>query len=207
MDAATLERIFEPFFTTREVGSGSGLGLAVVHGIVKEHGGAITVESRVDHGAAFHIHLPAVEAMRLTTPLALPTDDSPGRGRRVLLLDDEEALVRGETRALTRLGYQVTGFTHPSEALEALRDDPSGFDVVVTDFDMPGRSGVEIAVEIAQLRPDLPVVLVSGLFPEEELAIAPNIRHRLGKPFKASELSAVLRRLTTAPGWNASTED
>jgi CheY-like chemotaxis protein len=203
MDAATLERIFEPFFTTKPVGQGTGLGLSVVHGIVKAHDGAITVTSQPGEGTTFSLYFAAAEAPERraapedVTPTLLP---APG-GHNVLYLDDEESLVFLVTRMLERLGYRVSGYTRAEEALAAVRADPGQFDLVVTDLNMPGMSGLDVARELARLRPDLPVVLASGYITEELRAQAPQagVRQLIYKPSTVEELCAAVQRLAGAP--------
>jgi len=193
MDAALIERIFEPFFTTKGVGEGTGLGLSVVHGIVHEHGGTITVESQPGRGATFCIELPATAAAPVA---ASERAAAPPRGHgHVLYLDDEALLVTLGEAMLRRLGYTVSGFSSPREALAAVRAEPWRFDAIVTDTNMPGMSGLDLAREVARLRPELPVVLVSGRCERSaaELAAA-GIRHRLDKPFGADQLAEVLHR-------------
>ena len=203
MDAATLERVFEPFFTTKAVGKGSGLGLAVVHGVVEAHGGTIIVDSRLEEGTSFSIYLPAAEAA--SSADALDTAERAaqrvaGLGRHVLFLDDEPGLVASGVRLLELRGYRTTGFTRPSEALEAIRSDPTLFDVVVTDLSMPELSGLDVAREILRLRPELPVVALSGHFDEGVRAVLleAGVRRLLDKPCSAAELDEVLRGLTEA---------
>ena len=201
MGRETLERIFEPFFTTRGVGHGSGLGLSVAHGIVKEHGGMIAVESRPGEGSTFYVYLPAVEAPvrapgQLEPPVA-PVEARPAEALgRVLYVDDEPAVVDFVTRLIERLGYRATSFLRGSDAVEAVRADPARFDAVITDYTMPAMSGIDVAREVARIRPDLPVVLVSGYaeLPDDHLA-APGIRHRLNKPFGRAELAELLQRV------------
>ena len=172
MDAAVLARIFDPFFTTKPVGEGTGLGMSVVHGIILSHDGAITVQSLPGLGATFTIYLPAVAPVvvdggAVLKPAAgLPAVEG-GGGLRVLYLDDDEALVLLMRRYLERLGYVMTTFTVQDEALQALRADPLGFDLVLTDFNMPGLSGIDVAREVRSLRADLPVVMISGFIDED----------------------------------------
>ncbi len=191
MDASTQQRIFEPFFTTRRVGKGTGLGLAVAHGIVASHGGAITVDTAPGKGTTFSVYLPE------TTEEAAPVDDTPEApaqsAGRVLLVDDEEQLVRVGAMLLERFGYEVTGFVRSDEALAAIRAEPRRFDVVVTDRNMPGIGGLELARAVGALRPDLPVVLVSGdsMYSDEELSGA-NVRKQVSKPFTSESLGRTL---------------
>jgi CheY-like chemotaxis protein len=156
-----LERIFDPFFTTKEVGTGTGLGLSLVHGIVAELGGAIDVHSSPGTGSTFTVYLPRSGE---TVDVQQDEDgDMPrGDGQRVLIVDDEEPLVHLATRTLEELGYAPVGFTSSSAALEAFRADPQRFDALVTDERMPGMSGSALIREVRGIRGSIPVVLVSG---------------------------------------------
>jgi CheY-like chemotaxis protein len=195
MTPLVLERIFEPFFTTKPRGQGTGLGLAVVHGIVKAHRGAIDVETKPGFGTAFHVYLPAHEGAVVTAPNKSPPDK--GAGQCVLYVDDEEPLVYLITRVLTRLGYEVVGFSDAYAALQAFRAAPDRFDAIVTDLSMPSMSGSELAAEILQLTPDKPIVLTSGYVrPEErDAALAAGVRELVLKPNTVEELGAVLHKL------------
>jgi PAS domain S-box-containing protein len=202
MDAATLERIYEPFFTTKAPGRGTGLGLPVVHGIVRGHDGRIRVESEPGKGTCFTIWLPAAGAGSRAEPSARdPRAAEHGRpGQRILFLDDEEALVSLARRVLERLGHKVSAFTQPSEALAAFRADPSAFDLVVTDLNMPGVSGLDVAREMLALRPDLPLALASGYLSESVTARARalGIPHLLDKPGTVEEFARLIDKLTRA---------
>jgi len=172
MDAQTLQRIFEPFFTTKPVGIGTGLGLSVVHGILAAHDGAITARSEPGRGSCFTVYLPVVATTadaEKSAPggngqLALPPA---GDGSRVLYVDDEEALVFLVRRLLERRGYAVSVFTDPEAAMAAFRAAPDAFDVVVTDFNMPKLSGLDVARIVRELRPDVPIAIASGYVTEE----------------------------------------
>jgi PAS domain S-box-containing protein len=196
MDAPLLERIFDPFFTTKAPGEGTGLGLSVVHGIVKDHGGTIRVESALGRGTTFEILLPAVEAVADAAAGEAPRVLG-GRGQRLLYLDDEEPLVRMTQRLLGRLGYRVKGFTRADEAVEALRRDPSAFDVVLTDYNMPGLTGLQVARLVASIRPDLPVILTSGYVSDDlrERAALVGIKHVIYKPNTIEEMCAAIDKL------------
>ena len=193
--AETVDRIFEPFFTTKEPGKGTGLGLSVVHGIMQAHEGAVTVTSEVGAGTLFQLYFPAVERVE---EQSLPggTTLVLGHGQRVLYVDDETSLVAVATRMLTRLGYSVISFTDPAEALRAIRNHPTGFDIVITDLNMPGLSGLELLRETHRLRPELPLILSSGYITEDLLqqTAALGIRHVLFKPTTLAELSEMLDR-------------
>ena len=171
MDGATRKRIFEPFYTTKPMGEGTGLGLAVVHGIVQTHGGEITVESTPGTGTTFTIYLPimksggaapAAEVHAAARPFTL----KPLKKRRILYLDDDDALNYVVHRLLVRRGYCVSRFTDQLLALAAVRAHPADFDVVLTDHNMPGMSGLDVAREMKAIRPDLPIILTSGYIDE-----------------------------------------
>jgi nitrogen-specific signal transduction histidine kinase/CheY-like chemotaxis protein len=161
MSEDTLRRIFEPFFTTKAQGDGTGLGLAVVHGIMDTHGGAIAVESTVGVGTVFDLYFPAITTAAPVSPLAL-TETPRGHGQHVLVVDDEVVLARLMMHVLTALGYAVETATDPSVALELVRADPSHFALVLTDLTMPGMTGLDLADHLRELQPGLPIMLVTG---------------------------------------------
>jgi nitrogen-specific signal transduction histidine kinase/CheY-like chemotaxis protein len=200
MDARTLERIFEPFFTTKAIGRGSGLGLSVAHGIVKDHGGTITAHSRAGEGAALEVLIPATDAPAVAT--ASESESSPpihGYGR-VLYVDDEQALATAVARMLESLGYRVTVCHSGAEALACVRENPQAFDVVLTDLSMPGLSGTDVARELMRLRPGLPVILTSGYaFPVGQDFSVSGIRLRLDKPFDRRALGEALHQVLRKP--------
>ena len=199
MDAATLERVYEPFFTTKGVGFGTGLGLSVVHGIMQAHQGVIRIESAPGRGTTVHLYFPAVEAAaKSSEPEPVTVAPSRGRGQHVLYLDDEEALVLLVTRMLERQDYQVSGYTQAEAALAAVRADPGRFDLVVTDYNMPGMSGIDVAEELARIRPDLQVVITSGYISDElrQQAERVGVRHLIYKPNTVEELCEAVRKLT-----------
>jgi PAS domain S-box-containing protein len=201
MDEDTLRRIFEPFFTTKPSGLGSGLGLSVVHGIVRSHGGAIRVESEPGRGATFHLYFPATEdAAPGEGVVTTPTGGLEGRGQHILFVDDEEPLVSLATRLLTRCGYRVTAHTSAKQALAAYEADPQSFDLVVTDHNMPEMSGLEFAERVLDRRPEALIVLASGrLSPQEvEKARARGIREVVAKPGAVEELPRIVARLAPA---------
>lgn len=161
MDRSTQERIFEPFFTTKAPGEGTGLGLAVVHGIVRNHDAAIQVQSEPGRGSTFQILFPVHEAEESVPEQ--PAEVVPrGRGERVLLIDDEEVIARLGQRTLANLGYTAEARTNPVAALEEITLRPDRYDVVVTDQTMPRLTGVELAERILRIRPGLPVLLTTG---------------------------------------------
>jgi PAS domain S-box-containing protein len=161
MDARTQDRIFEPFFTTKRSGEGTGLGLAVVHGIMEAHDGAITVESQPGLGTTFHLYFPAVEAVAEEQAPEAPAMPK-GAGQRVLVVDDEAAVAQTTVHLLEQAGYRAEACTDPQAALARFRADPDGFALVLTDLTMPRLTGLELAAEIRRVRPDVRLLLGTG---------------------------------------------
>jgi PAS domain S-box-containing protein len=194
--AKILDRIFDPFFTTKEVGVGTGLGLSLVHGIVSEVGGAVDVQTTVGAGSAFTVYLPCTGAAPEDAP-AEELDAPRGSGEHVLVVDDEEPLVRLATRTLEELGYAPQGFTSSSAALEAFRADPQRFDAVITDERMPSMSGAALIREVRSIRRKIPILLVSGYLGAAVVDRAYNAGadEVLKKPLSARELAVALARL------------
>lgn len=194
MDRDTLEKIFDPFFTTKKMEEGTGMGLAVVHGIIKAHRGAITVQSKVGKGSEFQIYLPRVEASELPGGTEAPAVES-GQGR-LLFVDDEEWLVDMWKEILESLGYRMTVTTRPLEALEMFKENPQNFDLVIADQTMPQMTGLELAQELLALRPELPIILVTGfsqlVTPEKAKAVG--IREYIMKPLSISELTNAISK-------------
>ena len=195
MDQATLARVFEPFFTTKEVGKGTGLGLALVYGIVIDSGGGIDVESAPGQGSRFSIYLPRVDAA------VVAADDAAGpvargQGERVLVVDDEEALVAVASEALKRMGYAPIGCADGNAALAAFEAAGGAVDAVVADEVMPGLTGTQLARALRKRRPDLPILLVSGYTGPllRERALGAGITEVLKKPVHSRELAAALAR-------------
>ncbi|MEO5795044.1 MAG: response regulator, partial [Rhodoferax sp.] len=191
-----MERLFEPFFTTRSAESGTGLGLAVVHGVVAEFGGAIDVQSKPGHGARFTLYFPeCTDAPSPIRPTALPT--SSGAGQTLLVVDDEPTLVALAEEMFTSLGYQPVGFTDPVAALQALRADPQRFAAVVTDEVMPGLTGIQLTEAIRQFAPALPILMVSGYGGASlaQRAAAAGVSRLLTKPMQREELARAMALL------------
>lgn len=196
-----LPRIFDPFFTTKRAGEGTGLGLSVAHGIMRARGGAITVTSKVGEGSTFVLLMPASSgsvpdaAAGAGAAVATPT---PAGGRRLMIVDDEEMIVTTMRIVFTRVGHVVETFTSPTEALEVFRARPDYFDLVLTDYSMPGMSGVMLTEALRQLRPDMPVVMLSGFLrgAEREAAERAGIREFLQKPVAPDGLVAAVERWT-----------
>jgi PAS domain S-box-containing protein len=161
IDPSVRDRVFEPFFTTKELGRGTGLGLSVVHAIIRDHGGAIFLTSEVGLGTTVECFFPAI-AEPEAPAIAAPDAATPGKGERVLFVDDEPSIARFAARHMTANGYEITAETDPQRALALVRDDPTRFQLVITDHQMPHLSGLELASEIRKLSPTIPIVLLSG---------------------------------------------
>ncbi len=207
MAADTLARIFEPFFTTKPFGEGTGLGLSVVHGIVRAHEGAIVVESAVGQGTTFTLFLPPA-----TAPSGAPANDQDaapassaapiGAGRQILYLDDDAALVFLVKRLLERHGIRVSAHTNQQAALKALRADPAAFDLVLTDYNMPEMSGLDVAREVQLIRATLPVVVATG-FIDERLraqAVGAGVREVILKASAVEDFCRTIEALLPTTG-------
>lgn len=168
MDEQTLQRIFEPFFTTKETGKGTGLGLAVVHGIVQQHDGAIVVYSVPGKGTSFQIYFPVISASAVASLQATPNFRSispppnQGAGRSVMVVDDDELVLSVSENVLRRAGYRVVPFSDPVLALQAFRETPLAYDLVITDLTMPRMRGTKLAAEMRAIRPGTPIILATG---------------------------------------------
>jgi signal transduction histidine kinase len=191
MSSGTLERIFEPFFTTKEPGSGTGLGLAVVHGIVKATDGAITVYSEPSHGTTFHLYFPAVD-LDSSAPSTVPGNIPRGNGERILFIDDERILTSLGERFLTRLGYDPVVETDPIAAIQ--RFATGNFKAVITDLTMPHMSGLDVGRRLLHINPNLPVILSTGYSAtlDRDRVRALGFRDLLIKPYNIEALAACL---------------
>jgi PAS domain S-box-containing protein len=195
MDDATRARIFDPFFTTKNSREGTGLGLAVVHGIVRSHRGVITVESTLGSGSVFHVYLPA-GGDQTSAPTPVVHLSPRGNGEIVCVVDDEEVVGRCARLVLENKGYRTITFKSGEECLAHLRADPARCAVLVTDQTMPGLQGTELAALLRQNSPTLPVVIMSGFFakiPPAELARVGHVE-LLAKPFTTDELALAVHR-------------
>jgi CheY-like chemotaxis protein len=190
-----MERIFEPFFTTKKQGEGTGMGLAVVHGIVTSHGGAITVESAPGQGTIFTVYLPRM--VRTMPPTMLEEEPLPQGKERILFIDDEEPLARLGQAMLARLGYDVVVCTSSTEALDTFRTTPQDFDLVITDHTMPTMTGEVLAREVRGIRPDIPIILCTGFSGTmtAERARTLGIDAFVLKPIMIHDLSGVIRQV------------
>ena len=196
-----LERIFDPFFTTKKTGEGTGMGLSVVHGIVQNLNGTITVKSKLGSGSSFHIYIPLFDSeINLEKITEAETQIPLGRGR-ILFIDDEEELVGFSKEILEHIGYKVEGKTSSIDARQAFLSDPMKFDLVITDQTMPNITGYDLALEFLEKREDLPIVLCTGFSrPElEKKAMASGITHFVKKPLGARQLADLVSRLIKFP--------
>ena len=195
MDRAVLERIFEPFFTTKPIGEGTGLGLSVVHGIIKNHGGEITVTSQRGEGTTFQIYFPRAEAM---DPAAGQAGEAVrGQHQRILVVDDEETLANMMYQRLTRLGYDVLACQDSVHALGMIQAAPQNFDLVVSDQTMPRLTGTDLAVELSRLELTVPVILCSGSPASlpKPAEWCPNVRGCILKPVNFVDLTQTIHRV------------
>jgi CheY-like chemotaxis protein len=190
-----LEKIFDPYFTTKEKGKGTGLGLAVVHGIVKRHQGDITVDTTPGKGTAFHVYLPIMEK-KMETDKTDAVELLPKGHERILFIDDEEDLVEIGSKMLSHLGYEVVTKSNSVEVLDLFREQPERFDLVITDMTMPNLTGDKLAKELLRIRPDIPIILCTG-FSEcitEEKAKKMGICEFSLKPFVMRDLAVTARK-------------
>ncbi len=197
MEREVLERVFDPFFTTKEVGKGTGMGLSVVHGIVLNHDGAVSVESEPGNGTAFHCYLPiAGETQEERSPI-IAKDSIMGGTESILLVDDEQAILEIYTELLSSLGYFVESTTQPKQAIRFIQEYPQRYDLVITDHTMPEMSGFSLSKQIHEIAPDLPIVLFSGTgnLPENVDLEKIGIRTFLAKPFSHHSIAGAIRNV------------
>lgn len=194
IDRAIRERIFDPFFTTKRTGEGTGMGLAVVHGIVKSYCGTVMVDSEVGRGSTFNVFFPRVDG---NFPLEVDTAAPLSRGEeRILFVDDEEDLVYMAQQMLERFGYRIVAKANSLEALEVFKAQPDQFALVITDQTMPHMTGADLARELLRIRPDIPIILCTG-FSEvitADEAKALGVREFVMKPFTPHEITEIIRR-------------
>ena len=193
-----IPHIFEPFFTTKEAGKGTGMGLAVVHGIIKSHGGEILVESKLGKGSTFHVLLPRIEAAAVKSPgdeKPLPTGNE-----RILFVDDEKNLVEVAHEQFEALGYTVVAKHNGRDALKAFRKEPDSFDLVITDMTMPHMTGDILAKKILGIRPDMPIIMCTGFSEKisEEKVKELGIKALVMKPMPHGELAKTIRDVLKA---------
>ncbi len=190
-----MERIFDPFFTTKEKGEGTGMGLSVVHGIIKSLGGTITVDSELEKGSTFKVYIPAIESEAVLEPeSAVPL---PVGTERILFVDDEESQVNLSKQMLERLGYKVVTRTNSFEALELFKATPNEFDLVITDMTMPNMTGDKLAAELLKIKPNIPIILCTGFSAtiDEHKAKAIGIRAFVNKPILMEDIATAIRKV------------
>ncbi|MCK5070400.1 MAG: response regulator, partial [Desulfocapsa sp.] len=204
MNSSTQAKIFDPFYTTKERGKGTGIGLAVVHGIIKQHKGEITVTSEPGHGTTFHIYLPVIEHQETLEEQVVSQKLPLGNGERILFVDDEVSIISMMQITLSNLGYSVTVFDSSLEAFDAYQQNPEYFDIIITDMTMPQMTGLEMSKKLLEIQPDLPIILCTGFSetiddikaksfgisafinkPIHQLTLAKTIQKVLKKPEKA----------------------
>ncbi len=190
-----LDRIFEPYFSTKEKTRGTGMGLAMVHGIIARQGGKIDVESELGKGSVFRVHLPLAQR-EVAIEQLVAFGDLPGGSGCILLVDDEEQVVQVTGEILQGLGYKVVGRSSPRDALELFYSSPGQFDLVLTDLTMPGVTGLELSERVKSLRPDIPIILFTGYSDQvsKDAAAAAGISEYCLKPISMRELSTVIGR-------------
>ncbi len=194
MNEQTMQRIFDPYFTTKENGKGTGLGLAVVYGIVSAHKGVIQVNSVPGEGTTFDVFFPSIRSFTSQEPISY---EQPSRGdENILFVDDEDALVRLATQLLEKCGYRVVGHTNPLEALELFKDDPNKFDLVITDMTMPHMTGNQLAQALQKIRSDVPIIITTGYSEKisPETAQMKGAWNFIMKPLSYSDLTKKIRK-------------
>jgi len=204
IDSSVMERIFEPYFTTKGVGEGTGMGLAVVYGIARDHGGDIRVSSEPGKGTAFHLYLPLIEPGIAERKIISSEEQAPTGTERILFVDDEELVVNIAREMLKSLGYHVTTHTGSVEALEAFGAKPDEFDLVITDMTMPNMTGAELAPRLLKIRPNIPIILCTGFseLMDEDRAKAIGIRQYIMKPVLIKEMAEAIRNVLEKPNAN-----
>jgi CheY-like chemotaxis protein len=196
MDSQVLERIFEPFFTTKEPGKGTGMGLAMVYGLVKDHEGVILADSQPGQGSTFRVLLPVVEAQLVEVATEISRPLPKGKGRILFVDDDRDFYLAGQ-RMLAVLGYEVVAHSSSRRALEEFKSQPRRFDLIICDQTMPGLTGLELAAACLSLRPNVPFILVTG-FSE---TVTPGKVQDLGieevvtKPFNLKQIGEIVKKV------------
>lgn len=191
-----LDKIFDPYFTTKEKGKGTGLGLSVVYGIVREHNGEIKVHSEPGKGTSVRIYIPAMSSSAANDE-SMPANPLPTGSEHILLVDDEVAIANLEMQILERLGYTVSKRTNSTDALEAFRNNPDRFDLVITDISMPQMTGDRLANEIMKIRPDMPIIICTGFSERisQEQALSMGVKGFLMKPLVKADIANEVRRV------------
>jgi two-component system cell cycle sensor histidine kinase/response regulator CckA len=193
IEGKLLDRIFEPYFTTKEKTSGTGMGLAMVHGIISRQGGSIEVESEIDKGSVFKVRLPIAQR-ETTVEQVVSLGALQGGSGTILLVDDEEQVVQVTGEILQSLGYEVVGKTSPQEALQLFSSSPHEFDLVLTDLTMPGLTGLELSEQVKGIRPDIPIILFTGYSDQisKDAAVEAGIGEYCMKPISMRDLATIV---------------
>lgn len=196
IDPSIRDKVFEPYFTTKKVGKGTGMGLSIVHGIVKNCGGVITFDSEIGQGTTFHVYIPVAKKNKGVSKQKSDSKVLTGK-EHVLFIDDEKALVRMGKNMLEKFGYQVTVHTSSLEALETFRNNPHGYDIVITDQTMPELTGCDLSRKMLEIRPDIPIVLCTGYSTiiSEKKAKAIGIKEFALKPLAQRDLAQLIRKV------------
>jgi PAS domain S-box-containing protein len=199
IDADILERIFDPYFTTKPMSEGTGMGLAVVHGIVKGMKGHIQARSSPGQGAVFEVHVPRIDAVDSVSRDSAPSQ-LPGGSERLLVVDDDEVIAGMQGRVLRELGYDVVAASSGPRALEMFKADPGAFDAVLTDISMPGMSGLVLSRHLRSMRSEIPIILCTGYSEmiDEKMAKSMGINELIMKPLFKGELAGTVRRVLDA---------
>ena len=191
-----LHKVFDPYFTTKEKNKGTGLGLSIVQGIVKSYGGAVRIYSEPGKGTEVHVYLPIVQTE--SEIHKSPDNESvPGGKEKILVVDDEDAIVQMEKNMLERLGYQVTPCTDSRMALETFKADPTGFDLIITDLTMPSLTGTMLATELRNIRPDIPILICTGFSDQisQHNCDTLGIQGVIMKPIMKREITGMIRKI------------
>ncbi len=200
MDSSTLSKIFDPYFTTKDKGVGTGMGLSVVHGIVKSHGGSINVVSKPGAGSEFSLFFPAINAVEESQAAVVNIKE--GSGEQVLFVDDEDVLVSLGKDVLGKLGYKVVAETSSVKALELYKENPEKFDIIVSDTTMPDLTGIQLARSVREINSDIPIILCTGYSRQidEQVLGDLGVEYLLIKPYEVSELAVIMRTLLEKGG-------
>ncbi|MDX2472738.1 MAG: response regulator [Candidatus Krumholzibacteria bacterium] len=195
VDKQIIDKIFEPYFTTKRVGRGTGMGLSIIHGIMEQYGGAVTVKSDPGMGSTFQVYFPVAQAEAPRVPA--DSREVPRGTERILLVDDEELLCEMGQDILERLGYRVTKMCNSLEALELFRNERDQFDLVITDQTMPDLTGAELSHQLLKIRPEIPIILCTGYSNQvdEQSAKAIGIKEFTNKPFTNRVLGTLVRKV------------
>jgi PAS domain S-box-containing protein len=194
MEHDVMERVFDPYFTTKPTGEGSGMGLSVIHGLIKKYGGVIQVKSQPEKGTDFILYLPLQESVPVTEAM---TSVILGGKERILFVEDETLLLHTQQVSLERLGYDVVAIANSQEALDSFKEAPEIFDMVITDQSMPGMTGMELSKKILEIRPELPIILCTG-FSEtinRQKVLNTGIKEFIIKPIIRKEMAGIIRKL------------